>query len=402
MFLQLFHKECQKMMKCITYYIFVICLVLFYFTQMGVISIEKPNPNQESYGNQYSNDATIIMNATINNLVREYVYNRYITYPIGFYKEVILSGRKYKKMSEILSEVTGLPITEVEKLNEAYFLETYEEINPPNELTYELFLEHMKKADKILGGGSAYSEDFMKSNVRVPVTYEEALANYNLILEKDKITGAFARLFSDYMGIILGILPVFMAVTRGLRDKRAQVEQVIYAHSISSKNVIVSRYLAMVVMMTLPVVILSILPTMQGIYYGKSLGESVDVFAFIKYIIGWLIPTIMITTSVGVFITELTETAFAIVIQGIWWFVSLFMGVGNLVGNYGWNLMPRHNSVGNYQLFINNIDMLIVNRLTYTIAAILILILTIVVYENKRKGRLLANGKLISNRKSKF
>jgi len=154
-------------------------------------------------------------------------------------------------------------------------------------------------------------------------------------------------------------------------------------------------------MITLPVIILSILPTLQGIYYGKSLGVDVDMFAFIKYIIGWLLPTIMITTSVGVFITELTETAFAIVIQGIWWFVSLFMGVGNLVGNYGWNLMPRHNSVGNYKLFIDNFDMLVVNRLTYTIAAILILIASVFVYENKRKGKIGANGTLISNRKSK-
>jgi hypothetical protein len=368
---------------------------------MGVISIEKPKPNQESYGEQYSDDETIIMEATINNLVREYVYNKYATYPIGFYKEVILSGNKYEKMSGILSEVTGLPINEVEKLNETFFLETYEGINPPNELTYEHFLELMKKADKILGGGSAYSETFMKSNVRLPVTYEEALEKYNMVLEKDKLTGAFARLFSDYMGIMLGILPVFVAVTRGLRDKRAQVSQVIYAHSISSKNVIFSRYLAMVVMITLPVIILSILPTLQGIYYGKSLGVDVDMFAFIKYIIGWLIPTIMITTSVGVFITELTETAFAILIQGLWWFVSLFMGVGNLVGNYGWNLMPRHNSVGNYKAFIDNLDILVVNRLTYTIVAILILIASVFVYEYKRKGRIEANGKHISNRKSK-
>ena len=72
-------------------------------------------------------------------------------------------------------------------------------------------------------------------------------------------------------------------------------------------------------------------------------------FAFVKYIFGWLLPTIMTAAAVGMFLTELTDTALAVLVQGAWWFVTVFQGINTLKGGmYGWSLIPRHNTELNY------------------------------------------------------
>lgn len=407
MFMNLFLKECKQLLKCLTYYIFLICLFLFFWSQMGEETIiRKPQPGQDKYGTIYSEDEDVIMKMTTGSLVLEYYHNQYATYPIGFYKEVTLNDKEMVKMNNILSEATGLSDVELREAVETYLsgIPLYSmpdplSLPPLETLTYERFLTLMKNADKLLGGGSNYNESNIKSNAQVPMTYEDALTEYNEILEKDHLSGAYARLFSDYMSITLAILPVFIAVTRGLRDKRAKMHEVIYSRNISSFSIIASRYLAMLVMMILPVFLLSIQLLLECIYYGGSIGITVDNLAFVKYILGWILPSVMIATSVGVFLTELTDTAIAILVQGLWWFVSILMSSGSLVGNYGWNLVPRHNSIGDYQIFSVNFEELVINRISYAAFAIILVLATVAVYSRKRKGQLNLYEKIFKHRK---
>lgn len=66
------------------------------------------------------------------------------------------------------------------------------------------------------------------------------------------MTGAYARLFCDYVGI----LPAFFGVARVIRDKRSKSSQVMYTKPASSAVMIVARYLAMVIVLFIPVLIL--------------------------------------------------------------------------------------------------------------------------------------------------
>ncbi len=71
------------------------------------------------------------------------------------------------------------------------------------------------KIDDILGGGSSYSADNLIGFGTVPISYEEALYQYNLAVNEDKITGGYVRLFSDYaVTILLSVLPVFLAALK--------------------------------------------------------------------------------------------------------------------------------------------------------------------------------------------
>lgn len=407
MFGVLFLKECKQTLKCSTYYIILACLLFFYMTQFGDIQmIKKPEPNQQDYGMTYSKDERVIMESTLQSMINEYVTNSYVTYPTGFYKEITLNEEKQSKIFDTMLKITGLEKEELKAALDKYSADSQATLDKLNltvadDMKYERFMKLMKQADKLLGGGSKYSEANIRHNAYVSMTYEDALQEYNEIMQKDHLTGAYARLFCDYMGIILAILPVFLAVVRTLRDKRAGTSQTIYSKSASSINIVLSRYLSIVVMLMLPVLLIAAYATLECIYIGSSQGVKVDIFAFFNYSCFWLLPSVMISASVGILLTELTETAIAIVVMAIWWFTSLFMGAVDINGDYGWNLIPRHNSLGNYQLFHDNLGILLINRLSYAMLAILLAVATVWVYDLKRKGKLGFYGRKISNIKSK-
>ena len=110
----------------------------------------------------------------------------------------------------------------------------------------------------------------------------------------------------------------------------------------------------------------------------------------------------MIVTAVGMFLTELTDTAVAVLVQGAWWFITVFAGIGSLDGGaYGWTLVPRHNTEMNWQGFHDGFAQLAANRAVYAGAALLLMAFTAWIYSEKRKGRLQIRGKILANRKNK-
>lgn len=413
MFGQLFVKECRQTVKSLTYWLIVLALILDFSTQLGGLEImQKPKENQQDYGLRASDDKEVIMESTLGALAEEYDRESYSTYPIGFYKQVTLSEEDDKKIAEILKETTGLDGREEigPKIEEWYASQQNQAgenmqgllLTPVKGLSYERFEELMDQADDILGGGSNYSESYRKENALVPMTYEEALEEYNILMQKDRLTGGYARLFSDYMVIFLGILPVFLSVARGLRDRRAGMQELIYTRKCPAAIIIMSRYLSMVVMLILPILIISVIPFAQCLEYGKAAGISIDMLAFVKYTFGWLVPTIMMVLAVGMFLTELTDTALAVLVQGVWWFMAAFGSIQSIDGGvYGWNLMPRHNTELNWQGYQDAFSQLAANRLLYVALSVVLVALTTLIYTQKRRGRLQFHGKILANRKSK-
>ena len=408
MLFKLFMKECSQTVKSLTYWLMVIIMVLFFASQMGQMDMEKaPEKGLEDYGVKPSKDKNIIMSATLGMLAGEYAEGRYTTYPIGFVKSVTLGKEEEAKVGEILKEATGLDKEEIEeKIDEFYensggIITSRPVLEPSESLSYGRFEEIMQEVDDMLGGGSSYALDSLGDNGSEPKTYEDAVKEYEELVQKDGYTGGYARLFSDYMVIILGILPVFLAVTRELRDRRANMQELIYVRRSSSMTIIASRYLSMVVMILIPVFALSIQPLASCVTYAKTAGISVDYLAFAKYIAGWLLPTVMVVTALGMLLTELTDTALAVLVQGAWWFVSIFMGAKTMDGGrYGWNLIPRHNTILNYSGYQEGFSQLLSNRILYASLAVIAVSVTAWIYSQKRKGRMNIRGKISANRKS--
>ena len=397
-------KEIKKTAISITFFVFIIALLAMPFSQdvlnfsnHDVITAHKQG---EDYGIQQKEVPELIMPAAFNSLYNEFTANEYIAYPIGFYKNVKLNETDKEKMAEIISTLSGVPV------NDLLTSANYIEVTLSDDISYEEFKECMKQADDLIGGGSNYSENSLLNYSYVAITYEEAVTNYNLIVNEDKFTGAYARLFCDYVGIILSILPVFIAVAICLKDKRAKMNDLIYVRKTSSFKLILSRYFAIVISVMLPTVILAYIS--NSTVWGQYSGMALDYLAPLKYALGWLMPSVMIAAAIGMFFTELTGTPIAIAIQALWWFIDLNIGVGRLRGVHTlFELTPRHNSLGNTQIFLDEFHTLVANRLMIAGTALLLVAVTVIIYEQKRRGKfsgyreIKRQGTSLANRKSK-
>lgn len=411
----MFLKECRKAVKSVTFVIYVVILVLFAYTQMGTSFelIEPPQKGLDSYGVKHDEQQEVIVPHAVDSLYGEYTANSFTAYPVGFYKVVKLSDQEQGEMAIILSELTGMSSDELMAAtgmddlgitineNNTVINEKGEmtivvpekgedvslsDVSIEPKLTYERFHELMKQADSLIGGGSKYSDMYLTQFGAVPMTYEDALADYNEVVGKDKITGALARLFCDYLGIFLSIFPVFIAVALGLKDRRAKMQDLMYTRQVSSFRLMFTRYCAMVVVMFLPVLLLALYATISTAT--QYSGVDIDLFAFIKYSLGWLLPSLMVSTAVGVCLTVLTDTPIAIAVQGLWWFIGINMGMQHMEGGYGMDLIVRHNKIGNTEIYLDNFNTLVINRLSYTLLAIVLMIVSVGIYELKRRGKL--------------
>ncbi len=427
----LFVLEIKKIVKSIPYLIFVAAIIIELYSQ-GVFRFDK-DPLQEpqpggvngSYGYRYDEIPQMVMPSALRNLLSEFSNNNYTTYPIGFMKHVKLGEGEQEGMAEILSEITGSSketiLREVVGIDSAgsdnYTFQIggdnmqqgedgdftigsdAKQQNEPEKLTfavrddleYSRFRELMKQADDLLGGGSKYAPDSLSQYGTVPLTYEEAKERYELALNSDQITGGYARLFSDYAGaMVLSVLPVFLAVILCMKDQRAKMEALIYTKKMSGVKLTLIRYAALVIAAMLPVVILSYLSNM--VVWGSYSGMRLDYLAPLKYDLGWLMPSVMISTAIGMFLTELTDTPIAVAVQGLWWMFDINLGIKTVHSGYSlFRLAPRHN-VGakawfKTQDYLDYFQNLMQNRFLMAGISLLLVIFTILIYEAKRKGK---------------
>ena len=209
-------KEIRKTVLSLTFVAFIIALLVTTISQdvlnFSDEAIASPKQGAD-YGIQQKEVPELIMPAAFSSLCEEFAANEYIAYPIGFYKNVKLNDTDQEKMADIISTLSGVSVDDLlGKDDEVSEAKGDIEVTLSDDISYEEFKACMKQADDLIGGGSNYSENNLLNYSYVAVTYEEAIENYNLIASKDKFTGAYARLFCDYVGIILSIFPVFIAV----------------------------------------------------------------------------------------------------------------------------------------------------------------------------------------------
>jgi ABC-2 type transport system permease protein len=412
-----FFKECKQIIKSIPFFICVAVLLLFFIAQYepDFVKIEKPQPGKSNYGTKISDNPKIIEPSAVKSLYSESVRNSYTAYPIGFYKNVKLNASQQREMARILSELTGNPenkfLSAMKNISSGLTVnggnmtknedgsysigkstegKTAESTNSSismvkSDMTVEQFHALMRQADQLIGGGSLYGSTYLSRFGVVPKTYEDALKDYNDIVTRDGITGAYARTFCDYLGIVLALFPVFLAVAAGMKDRRTGMRELVYSRKISSTKIVLTRYIALLAILFLPVLLLAVYATIQTV--GEYPGFELHLSAFIGYSFGWLLPTLMVSTAVGMVITELTDTPVGIVVQGLWWFFGLFAGIWHIDGGYGWDLILRHNTVGNTQVYLDNFFILLWNRVGYSIFALILISVTIWVYERKRRGK---------------
>lgn len=416
MFGALFWKECRQVLKSLVYYIYVVVFVLFMTSQMsseGYAKLQEPVPGQSYYGRTVTKDEAQIMEGTLTDLLRDVLGNSFATYPLGFYKRVTLTDSERKQAEDILERCTGKSfealaeemISAQERMSpeEMVYGQSEAEVIegqmdsykvPVKEgLTYEEFEAAMEEICRIVGKGSSYEKSRYENSTYVPMTYEQAREEFDALCEKDRLTRAYMRLFCDYAGIVLAILPIFVGVSRVIRDKRAKVQQVMFSKPASGAVIVVSRYLANLVMLCIPVFVTAFLLQQPFYYKAETFGIKGDFLAFFTVPGVWLLPEIMIVLALSFLITEFTDSILAVFVQVVWGIGSLF-GATTLVGDFGMRLVARWNTLGKTALFSSLEGELLRNRGYYILLAIVCVALTVLVYERKRERGETVYGKI--------
>ncbi len=396
-------KEWKKIVFSLMFVLYVAVTVAMYYTQLGGelhTPEPEPAPGMSDYGTEVKEDAAVIMPAETEELLREYLMGYYVTYPF-FYKEVKLKENDEARMAEILGELTGLSREELDGYTDfrdsGYDITSDENGNPVytyrgavypeyemQPVTYEHFRELMGEVDGMLGGNSSYAlKSLVNTFSRVPKTYETALAEYQTMMQPANLGKAYTRLYCDYMGIILAVIPVFAAAFLWMADKRAHMQALVYSRKISSVKLVCIRYFALVSVMMLPVVLtyLHMIVKVEGLYPG----QSISWLPAIGLGLYWLLPYVLSVTAVAVFLSELIGPMFAIFVQCIWWFLSL--QESQLVGSITrWVLLLRHNRLGGEEIFARQFGDFLWNRGFYLVLSAVCLMLAVLVFDKKRGG----------------
>lgn len=435
----LYIKECKAVCKSIVFWVFVLIMILFYSTQYSSelsydLKLTKapegehvynakpsallpPDTKDEELGYKEAEIPEQIMPNVMAVLATEHSENEFIGYPFGFFKVTKLSKGELADIEQIMTDITGLNSEEIlGKINDA---KSKGKIEPlPNSgisqigedadytdvipiiVDFDTFKEKMKKVDKLIGGSSIYAAENFSLYSFEPITNEEVQESYDSFINEDKITNAYARLFCDYMGILISLLGIFVPVAFLLRDRRARVKELVYPRKISSLKLIGTRYLSMITMMFVPILLLSLEPLIRIAIFAAKQGFTIDYFAFAKYSFAWLLPSILVVVSMAFFFTILTDTPIAIIIQFAWSLITIFQtasDLGGLAGKSGFSFVIRFNLTGNYSAVQEQMTALIINRVSYSLFAILLLAFAIILFEQKRKGRLDVRSKLRKN-----
>lgn len=439
--MMLFLKELKKNIFSVSFLVFAVVTVLALYSQ-GALDFSgdymtRPEPGG-NYGTKNVEIPEIVMPAALEELWSEFSENRYITYPIGFIKTIRLNERQQAEMAEILSLITDEDMTVLLQQQKAApengggngsftidfdnngagssgeeegvsftvqndGLSSDPEAESPSpdssfvptvrgDMEYSRFKELMQRADDLLGGGSSYAANTLIGFGAVPLTYEEALERYELAVSRDKITGGYARLFSDYAGVmVLSILPVFLGVSMSLRDRRAKMTELVHVRQIRSARLILARYCAVIVSVMGFVILLSYISNASA--WGNYKGAVLDYLAPLKYDLGWLMPQVMLVSALGMLLTELTDSPIAIAVQGLWWLMDTNLGYRSAAANYSLlRLSPRHNSGPSSWFrtwdYLEHFDALMANRLALVVISLLLVAGTILVFDAKRKGKI--------------
>lgn len=259
------------------------------------------------------------------------------------------------------------------------------------QVSFQRFMEIMDEISEMIGKNSYFSRSLINlyynenDMAGSPVTLKQHEEFYN----KDQITGAFARYYCDSIALAVLLLPAFVITAMMAEDRRNRVLESKYTKPISSFKLITIRYFANISMMFLPILLLPLKSFIVLAKYAHTSGNALDIFAFPKYIIGWILPTLLFVVALSLFLGVLTRNSVSVLAMGIFW-IFFKPSVEKIAGgNYElFDIVIRHNTLKGFGRMMQHFDMLVINRIFITGISFLFVLLSVWIYQVKRGGGL--------------
>ena len=207
-----------------------------------------------------------------------------------------------------------------------------------------------------------------------------AAEDYALARDVDRFSGAHARLFASRVGGALAVLSAFPAAALFWHDRRG-CRAAVCARSVSSWKLVFCRYAALTAAMALPVAVMALtLTCVAAMDYGPA---NVDMLAYGKYALFWILPTIALSTAVGLLPAALTGLPLGPLLALLWgWRARSAPAFA-----YAALFAPRHEALGETARFLENVGALARGRFAAALLGLALCALAAFAVEWKRRGR---------------
>lgn len=210
--MKLLWMEFKRQTRSLTFVIYTFLVVAFIVMNVWPLlsrNLTTLPKSPASYENITATDYQTLKTNSLDQLHYDYRHNLYTTYPLGFAKQVTLRAADQAKVRQLMTEAEDAD-------------------------TRAPLVKTLAKVDRLLGGQSAYSSQNIQNFAYRRMTKAEVVADQQLIRQRDRVTGAFARLFADIAGIMMGILPTIVAIAFCTADRRHHALAVIQAKAMTT------------------------------------------------------------------------------------------------------------------------------------------------------------------------
>lgn len=284
-------------------------------------------------------------------------------------RQVKLSDSQIQEVRRAFLDITGISYDQTDYYDEF-----------PIALPYPNFLARLDILNEALGK-ILFSLDSYNDVAYVPATYEDSKDTYDTLLQEDHVTRAYARYYSDYMGIALALFPAFLAAFMIGKDKRSGAGQLIGARSITGTSYLFIKYLGLALPLCGFILLAGCIPTI-GALMMRFEGHDVDVLAYLSLSVTWLMPTALVVTACALFLSVATGSGIvALPVALGWWMLSIARP--GLAGPYPLFVsMIRFNSTD--PMPVAWVGQIAANRLFVVGMSVLLVFCAGLLYERKR------------------
>lgn len=298
---------------------------------------------------------------------------------------MILNMNEYLSKNSILNLYKKLSDSQKSSLESAMkkiSLEGIDEkgnlINPVSYKKYESILDEL---DGKFGDTTIFSKKYRDRLYLQNKTYTDAIKDFKEILNRDKITNAYGRYLSDYMGITAGLYPVFIVAAMFLRDRKKNISHLLSNKKISPIIYILSRYSGICISLLIAYLLLATHSTYVFYKISKNYNYLIDIWAFYKYTLTWIAPTLMFTVAMSMLLFVIfNKISITIICQYILYFFSM----QTLGGDYSlYRFIIRFNTLGSYTDYVLWKHDIMANRIFYTLISLGIIVITGYIYNNR-------------------
>jgi len=395
--MNLFLKECKFILKSPINFIYIFFLCVFLYIgyihdvnsslndnwykaprNVDISSVMKSGVTYSSTNNPYNKfmmvpagNKKVIIEAVIESLWSDYSSNSYYITLRNAMKHISLSERKQEQIYSVLLE-----------------MEDFVDSSADSDIDMDDFYRIMRKAGAVIGSNNDYQNPDMYFNRERRwvsfelATYDEALSEYNKFTVQDGVSGGLARLFAKYASIACLLLGAIVSVFYLLKDKKS--EETLSGKSISSVRLFLTKYMALNVILFLPVLIFSATATIHAGWIAREISASgFDIFAFFKVSFLWVIPTNIFVIAFAMLITVATDTPVAVIMFApVWWTQMI------ITDSFGLHMtIISFYSEFSHDLYRIARTEIIVNRLSYAGISLVLVCITVLLYHLKRGGK---------------